>query len=128
MFAGRALFHATAAAVFLQLVVGGLLTFNFIKPELHIVLGLIVFILAIACLIVSFVSKPSFRPVRIASIALVVLMLVQIILGFAALGTHSDAISWTHFVNAMIVYGVAMSGNFMAVRWDQIRLAQSKSP
>ena len=128
MFAGRALFHATAAAVFLQLIVGGLLTFSFIKPELHIVIGLIVFILAIACLVVSFVSKPSFRPVRFASIALVVLILVQIILGFAALGSQSDAISWIHFVNAMIVYGVAMGGNFVAVRWDQIRITQSKSP
>ena len=62
---GPLLFRVTAAVVFLQLILGGLLTFNFISPEPHIILGFIVFIIAIATMIVALVSKPAFRPVRI---------------------------------------------------------------
>ncbi len=79
--------------VFFQLLLGGLLTYDFISPAPHIVLGFVVFILAIATMVASLVAKPSSRPVKMVSIALVLLIVVQILLGFAALDTGSEAVS-----------------------------------
>jgi heme A synthase len=115
---GPVLFRVTAAVVFLQMLVGGLLTFNFIDPQPHIIIGFIVFILAIATVTVTLVSKPSFRPVQVMSILLVVLIVAQIILGFAALRSGSAALGLVHFVNAIAIYGVAVSGTFIALRWN----------
>lgn len=128
MFQGRAeslkfgpfLFRITAVVVFLQLILGGLLTFNFISPEPHIILGFIVFIVAIATMIVALVSKPAFRPTRIISVVLVVLIVLQIILGFATLDSGSQLIAFVHFLNALVIYGAAMGGIFLAMRWSFI--------
>jgi heme A synthase len=120
MRAGPLLFRVTAIVVFLQLLLGGLLTFGFVSAAAHIILGFLVFILAIATMVVTFVSKPSFRPIQVMSTLLVVLILAQIILGFATLGTGSAAIAWIHFVNSLAIYGIAVSGAFMAMRWNHI--------
>jgi heme A synthase len=117
---GPLLFRITAGVVFLQIVLGGLLTFNFISPEPHIILGFIVFIIAIATMVVALITKPSFRPVIMISIIMVVLIIVQIILGFATLANGSQLIAWLHFVNAMAIYGAAISGTFLAIRWNQM--------
>jgi hypothetical protein len=113
-------FQVTSAVIFLQLLLGGLLTFDFIAPTIHIITGFIVFILAVATMIVVLVSKPIFRPLRGLSIGLVALIVVQIILGFEALRTSSSAVAWVHFVVAMGIYGMAIAGNFMAMSWDQM--------
>jgi heme A synthase len=125
MKAGPLLFRVTAGVVFLQLLLGGLLTFNFISAAPHIVTGFIVFILAIATMVVALVSKPSFRPMQGMSVGLVVLILVQIILGFATLDSGSQVIAWIHFVNAMLIYGLAVSGTVTAIRWDHMARGQA---
>jgi predicted membrane protein len=117
---GPLLFGITAIVIFLQLILGGLLTFNFISPEPHIILGFIVFILAIATMVVTLVSKPAFRPVRIVSIGLVFLIVVQIILGFATLDSGSQLIAFVHFLNALVIYGATMGGIFLAMRWSSM--------
>jgi hypothetical protein len=114
------LFQVTSAVIFLQLLLGGLLTFDFIAPTIHIITGFIVFILAVATMVVVLVSKPIFRPLRGLSIGLVALIVVQIILGFEALRTSSSVVAWVHFVVAMGIYGMAIAGNFMAMSWDQM--------
>lgn len=114
------LFQVTTIVVFLQLLLGGLLTFNFISPGAHILTGLIVFILAVVTMIVSLVSKPRSRSLQITSIVMVVLIIVQILLGFDTLATSNQVVAWIHFVNAMVIYGVAVSGTFVAsLRRDQ---------
>lgn len=113
------LFQITTIVVFLQLLIGGLLTFDFIDVGVHILTGLLVFFLAIATMIVSLVSKPSSKSLRIISIIMVALIIVQIILGFDTVRTGSQVIAWVHFVNAMAIYGVAISGTFVAVRLDR---------
>lgn len=128
MKAGVALFRLTAIMVFLQLLLGGLLTFNFISPELHIINGFIVFGLAIAALVVSLVSKPSFRPAQRLAAAMVVLILVQIALGFVTLNSGSQALAWVHFTVATGIYGMAIAGTFMAFRWDQITRGRTTPP
>ncbi|MDG6998726.1 MAG: hypothetical protein JRN15_06400 [Nitrososphaerota archaeon] len=116
---GALLFRITTIVVFLQLLLGGLLTFDFINAGAHILAGLIIFILSVATMIVSLVSKPKSRPLQMTSVALVTLVIVQIILGFDTLDTGSQVIALIHFVNAMAIYGVAMSGTFVASRWVQ---------
>jgi len=117
---GVLLFRLTAAAIFLQLVLGGLLTYDFISPTPHIIVGFAVFALAIATMIFAFVGKPVFRPVRILSIGLVTLIIIQIILGFATLANGSSVIAWIHFVNALAIYGMSVVGIFLAIQWNRI--------
>jgi hypothetical protein len=117
------LFRLTGLVVFVQLLLGGLLTFGFISVLPHIIVGLAVFILATSTMIVSLVAKPSFRPMKAVSVATVVLILVQIILGFVVLGSGSSAVGWLHFANAMAIYGAAISGTFTAMRWDHMKAA-----
>ena len=122
---GLLLFRLTAAVVFLQLILGGLLTFDFISPAPHIILGFIVFAVAIATLIFTFVGKPVFRPVRGIAVGMVLLIIVQIILGFAALDTGSSIIAWIHFVTALGIYGMAIAGAFLAIQWNRMSTAQA---
>ena len=123
MKAGPALFRVTTGIVFLQLLLGGLLTFDFIPATPHIITGFIVFILAIVTMILAIISKPVFKPIRAMSIVLVVMILVQILLGFATLSSGSPALAWVHFVVAMAIYGLAVSGSVIVVRWDQMARA-----
>jgi hypothetical protein len=114
---GVLMFQLTAVAIFIQIALGGLLTFGFINVALHIVAGLIVFFLVLATMVAAIVSKPSFKPAIAVSIVMVVLLIVQIILGFDALDTNNSAISWLHFVNSILIYGAAIVGVFLSFRW-----------
>ena len=51
---------------------------------------------------------------------MVILILVQIILGFATLDSGSPVIAWVHLVNAIAIYGMAIAGTVMTMRWDQM--------
>ena len=117
------LFRLTGIVVFVQLLLGGLLTFDFINALPHIIVGFAVFILAIATMIASFVAKPSFRPMKGVAVAMVVLIMVQIVLGFVTLGSGNSVFGWLHFVNAMAIYGAAISGTFTAMRWNHMAAA-----
>ena len=109
------LFRITGIVIFLQLLLGGLLTFNFITPTFHIITGIIVFVLAIATMVAALISKPSFRPLRGLSAGLVALIAVQGILGFATLSSGSQVLAWIHFLAAMGIYGMAIAGTFMSM-------------
>src|SRR5580658_10313833 len=112
------LLRVTGAVLGLQLVLGGLPTFGFISPEAHIETGFILFFLAIATMVVWFVSKPPFRPLQRLTAAIVLLILLQIILGFATLNSGSQAIAFLHFVNALAIFGATLAGTFIAMRSD----------
>ena len=116
---GGLVFQITTIAVFLQLLLGGLLTFDFINAGVHIVAGLVVFVLAIVAMIVSFVSRPRSKSLQLTSVVLVVLIIIQIVLGFNTLKTGNQVIAWIHFANAMVIYGVAIAGTFVALRLGQ---------
>jgi hypothetical protein len=110
------LFRITSTVVFLQLLLGGLLTFNFITPLVHIVTGLAVLILAIVTMALVLVSGPPLWTLRWISISLVVLILVQAVLGFDTLDTGNQIVAWLHFVTALAIYGLVVAGTFMANR------------
>ena len=69
--------------------------------------GFALFILAIATMGAWLAAKP-------VSIVIVVLILLQIVLGESTLHSGNQAVAFLHFVNAM-----AISGTFMAMRWEQ---------
>lgn len=76
--------------------------------------GFALFILAIATMGAWLAAKPSFGPMKAVSIVIVVLILLQIVLGESTLHSGNQAVAFLHFVNAM-----AISGTFMAMRWEQ---------
>jgi hypothetical protein len=121
---GVLLFRITAIVVFIQLALGGLLTFDFINATPHIITGFVVFALAIATMVFAFIGKPRFRPVQMISIGLVVLLLIQIILGFATLSSGSSVVAWIHLVNALAIYGMAVAGTFLAIQWNRMPISQ----
>jgi heme A synthase len=120
MRAGSVLFRVTSAVLVLQLLLGGLLTFGFISVEAHEVAGFVLFILAIATMGVWLTTKPSLRSMRVLTVMIVVLILFQIILGFATLDAGSQAVAFIHFVNALAIFGATISGTFLMLRWDQL--------
>jgi heme A synthase len=117
---GVLLFRVTGAVLGLQLLLGGLLTFGFISAEAHIVAGFLLFILAFATMAVWLTTKPPFRPMQVLTSVIVFLILLQIILGFATLGTGSPAVAFIHFANALAIFGATMAGAFTALRWDRM--------
>src|SRR5438876_12442371 len=68
---------------------------------------------------------PPFRPLHVLSIGVVLLIVVQIILGFATLATSNDVIAWVHLLVAMAIYGMAIAGAFMSMRLDYRSIEQS---
>ena len=114
------LFHVTAA-IFVQLLLGGLFVLNFIGGEAHIYVGVIVGILALATMILALISKPKYDAFRLSSIVLFVLIVLQGALGFSAFNSEiNDQLVFVHFVNAMLIYGIAIAGVFYAVRWNRM--------
>ena len=114
---GPLLFRITGIDLGIQLLLGGLLTFGFISPGAHIVNGFILFFLAVATMIVWYVSKPAFRPLQVISTVIVLLLVLQIALGFATLSTGSNALAFAHFITALAIFGATLSGTFMSMRW-----------
>jgi heme A synthase len=112
----RDLFRVTMILVFIQIALGGLLTFDFITWIPHAITGFIVLGLAIVTLIVAQTTKPPFRPLQGLSIGLVLAIVVQIILGFVTLNTGNEVIAWVHLLVAVGIYGMVVSGTFMSMR------------
>ena len=109
------LFRITSIVIFVQLLLGGLLTFNFVTPTMHIIVGFIVFALAIATMGVALRSKISQeRVLQLMSVGLVALIVVQIILGFETLDSGSQVLAWIHFAVALGIYGMSAAASVMS--------------
>ena len=120
-------FRITSLLVFVQIALGGLLTFSFIKALPHIITGFIVLAFAIVALLMAQRGKPPFRPLQRLSIGLVLLIVVQIILGFTTLSTGNQVVAWVHLLVAMGIYGMIIAGTFMSMRLDHRSREQSPS-
>ena len=121
------MFRVMGIALFIQLALGGLVTFNYLDPLAHIVWGVVLGILALATL-VYVVRMPS-KPKQLVGLTIGIGadIVVQAVLGFAAIGTSSDAIAWLHFVNALAIYAMTFSGSFMAMRASTLATGASPS-
>jgi heme A synthase len=120
------LFYLTGVVIFLQLLTGGLRIFGFLDEGTHIAAGFITFFLVIITLIAAALTRPRYRPAISISAVLVILVLIQGLLGFDYLNTSDSAVIFVHFTNALIIYGAAISGVFMAMRWS--KMANETSP
>jgi len=115
------------ALIFLQLLSGGLRVFGFIDESTHITLGFVTFILAIITLVAAAVTKPRYRPAISMAGVMVLLIFVQGLLGFSYLDNNSNGIIVVHFANALIIYGLAISSVFMAMRWSKMTAPSTPS-
>jgi heme A synthase len=111
-------FRVTSLLVFLQIALGGLLTFSFITALPHIITGFAVLAFAIVALVMAQRLKPAFRPLQGLSVGLVLLIVVQIVLGFTTLSTGNQVVAWVHLLVAMGIYGMVIAGTFMSMRLD----------
>ncbi len=120
MKSGPLFFRITGITIFIQLALGGLLTFDFIPVAPHMAVGLLVFALAIATTVLAWRFKPQFKLVRLTSAILVPLIVIEIVLGFSMLDADNPLFSWIHFIVALAIYGMAIVGIVAAMRWDQL--------
>jgi heme A synthase len=111
-------FRVTSLVVFLQIALGGLLTFSFIEALPHIITAFIVLAFAVVAFVMAQRLKPPFRPLQGLSVGLVLLIVVQIILGFTTLSTGNQVVAWVHLLVAMGIYGMVIAGTFISMRLD----------
>ncbi|MDG7029843.1 MAG: hypothetical protein JRN38_06305 [Nitrososphaerota archaeon] len=107
-------FRVTGAALGIQVALGGLVSFGFLDASAHIIWGIVVGILAIASLV--YVARMSPWPKRLfgLTIGMGVDILIQALIGFAALATTSvptlsNAIAWFHLLNAFAIFAMFMA-------------------
>ena len=108
------LIRLTALSIVVQIALGGLLTFGFISPEAHIVMGFTVYAVSIATLVLVFLNSYSPVFLKNMTIGMVVLLTMQIFLGFATLATGSNLIAFFHLLLAIAIFGLAISETFVA--------------
>ncbi len=128
MRAGPLLFYLTGMMVFSQLFVGGMVVFGFVLPAIHIATGFITLGFAACTMAAALASKPSYRPVKVHGILILALVVIQGLLGFIVLGTGSPSLTLVHFTNALLIYGLAVSGAVMATRWNAMPLTGERGP
>jgi len=125
------MFRILAPALGIQLALGGLVTYNFIDPSVHIVWGIVLGVIALVTLI--FVMRMPSKPKRLVGLAvgIGVDILLQGLLGFTVLGTSSNVnlsngIAWVHFLNALVIFAMTLLATTMAMMAG--RMAQHMGP
>ena len=126
-------FRIMGAALGIQLALGGLVTFDFLDPSVHIIWGIVLGILAVVNLVYVMRMPGRSRPVVGVSIGIGVDILVQALLGFAVLGTSSNAdlsngLAWVHFLNALAIFAMTLFGTFMAMAGARMSQARQTGP
>jgi heme A synthase len=109
------MFRILGIALFIQLALGGLVTFNYIGAGIHTLWGIALGVLAIVALV--FVIRMPSKPKQLVGITvgIGVDILIQGLLGFATLDTGSNALAWLHFLNALAIFAMTLAGTFMAM-------------
>ncbi len=114
--------RVTALTIVIQIALGGLLTFGFISPEAHIFMGFAVFAAAIVTLVLVFLNSYSLNFLKRMVVGMVVLLTVQILLGFATLATGSNIVAYFHLLLAIAIFGLAVSETFVAnMAYNRVR-------
>ncbi|MDE1858597.1 MAG: hypothetical protein KGI26_06005 [Thaumarchaeota archaeon] len=124
-------FRVTGIALGVQVALGGLVTFDFLDPPAHIVWGVILGALAVVALVT--VARMSPRPKRLFGITIGIGadILLQSLMGFAALGTSSNAslsngIAWVHLLNSFAIFAMLIMGSGMAMM--AVRMGSGATP
>ena len=114
-------FRIMGIALGIQVALGGLVTYGFLDPSVHIAWGVVLGILAIFAL--AYVARMSPRPKRLfgLTVGIGVDILVQALIGFAILSTGngatalSNGVAWVHLLNAFAIFAMSMMGSGMAM-------------
>lgn len=109
------MFRVTGIALFIQLALGGLVTFGYIDASIHIVWGIVLGILAIVTLVYVVRMQSKTKQLVGLTVGIGVDILIQAFLGFATLSTGSNALAWVHFLNALAIFAMTLSGMSMAM-------------
>lgn len=117
------LFRLTSIAVLFQIILGGLVTFSFIPPVVHIVMGSVVLILAIATVVVVFRWRPVIRRLRQIGVNMTIAILVQIILGYSILALGSDVLAEVHLVLGVLIFAMSIAGDFVSRETNALGVA-----
>lgn len=114
------IFRITGAALGVQVALGGLVTFGFLDPFVHIIWGVVLGVLAIVCLV--FVARMSPRPKSLFGITagIGVDILIQAVIGIGVLATGNSAnlsngIAWVHLLNAFAIFAMTIMALGMAM-------------
>jgi len=112
-------FQITGILIVFQFLLGGLVSNNVINPLYHIVLGFVVLAIVLATMVVAIFSKPSLRSLKLGSVLLVVLLVLQVPLGFALLDSDTPLLSFVHIANAIAILLTAFVSYFVARGWEK---------
>ena len=116
------LFRITASVIIAQIALGGLVTFGFIDPLVHMLWGFFVTVVAMVTGFVTLRSRPTDRGLRGVSAGLIVAILAQVALGFTTLALASNFLAWVHLVLGVLVYAMAITGMGFAQRQEYMSL------
>jgi len=89
--------------LFVQVILGGSAVFGFVNVNYHIVWGAVTFVMLIIATVYAARELGSKSTLFRTGIAAIVDYLVQIILGFVALGPNSGAVVVVHLTNAFLL-------------------------
>lgn len=122
------MFRILGIVLFVQLALGGLVTFGYLGPFPHLVWGVILGLLAVAALV--FVYRLPSKPKQLVGITFGIGLdvLLQGVLGVAILRYPSEFLSWIHFLNALAIFGMTLSGTFMVMAAGRMADAPQGAP
>ena len=110
------MFRITGAALGIQLALGGAVTFFNLDVAVHTVWGVILGVLALVTLyyVRKMPAKP--KPLMGLTIGIGVDILVQALLGFAAVAMNDNSVlGFVHFLNALAIFGMVVMGTSMVM-------------
>lgn len=111
-------YPVTAMVVFFQAISGAATVLDFYNFDLHMMTGYLTGVFALVAAVIPFVVKPKYDALRYSSLVLLILVVVQGLLGFAA--EKSDTVVAVHFANFLVLYGVIIAMIFYAFRWGRV--------
>ena len=114
------LFRLTATVVLVQIALGGLVTFGFVAPLVHIVWGTLVVAVAIFTAVTALRTKPPDGGLR----GVMVGLLAQVALGFMTLSLGSSVLAWIHLMVGVLIYAMALTGMSFAQRAEYMSASQ----
>lgn len=99
----RIIANLVGLMLFVQVILGGSAIFGFVDVIYHLVWGVFTFGILIMATVYAATELGSKSPLFRTGIAAIVDYVIQIILGFIALGTNSGAVIVVHLTNAFVL-------------------------
>jgi heme A synthase len=122
---------AAALAVFIQLILGGSVTFGYLSTSTHLAFGYLAGVLVLVTFVLAVVTKPRDMGLFGVTLIALILIIVQGGLGMVAASSNSPAINLGHFVNGIVVFGLMVASTFYAAkvsRMSKVKVATGSPP